>query len=203
LSWQRQLKRWPGWVLLVLVVAGFLAVGATHDTGPRTPDERLEDISSRLACPICAGESVFESRNSDSDAIRTEIKAQIAQTNLSDTQIITYIAQRYGARVLLVPKSSGLDSLVWALPVAALVCAVVGLTFAFRRWRLAADTIPDDADRALVAAAIAHDAGEPAPPLEPATTTDSGVTVEPAAADPPAGDPGAGEGDPDEAGDGS
>ena len=76
LSWQRQLKRWPGWVLLVLVVAGFLAVGATRDSGPRTPDERLEDISSRLACPICAGESVFESRNSDSEAIRTEIRAQ-------------------------------------------------------------------------------------------------------------------------------
>jgi cytochrome c-type biogenesis protein CcmH len=145
-------------VLLVLVVVGFLAVGSTRDAGPRTPDERLEDISSRLACPICDGESVFESRNSDSEAIRTEIKAQIAQSNLSDTQIITYISDRYGARVLLVPKASGIDALVWALPVAALVCAVIGLIFAFRRWRLAADTVPDDADRALVAAAMADDA---------------------------------------------
>ena len=161
MSWQRQLKRWPGWVLLVFVVVGFLAVGANRHTGPRTPDERLEDVSSRLACPICAGESVFESRNSDSEAIRTEIRAQIAQSNLSDTQIITYIADRYGARVLLVPKASGIDALVWALPVAALVCAVVGLAFAFRRWRRAVDTVPDDADRALVAAALERDS-EPA-----------------------------------------
>jgi len=43
---------------------------------------------------------------------------------------------------------------VWALPAAALVCSVVGLAFAFRRWKLAADTVPDDADRALVAAAL-------------------------------------------------
>ena len=28
------LKRWPGWVLLVRVIAGFRAVGATRSTGP-------------------------------------------------------------------------------------------------------------------------------------------------------------------------
>ncbi|MEO6158044.1 MAG: cytochrome c-type biogenesis protein CcmH [Ilumatobacteraceae bacterium] len=155
---QHQLKRWPGWILLVLVVVGFLAVGSSRSAGPRTPDERLEDISSRLACPICAGESVFESRNVDSDNIRTEIKAQIDQGTSSDTQIITFIADRYGARVLLVPNASGLDALVWALPVAALLCAVVGLAFAFRRWRLAIDTVPDDADRALVASALVDSA---------------------------------------------
>jgi cytochrome c-type biogenesis protein CcmH/NrfF len=49
---------------------------------------------------------------------------------------------------------------VWALPVAALVCAVVGLGVAFRRWKAAADTVPDDADRELVAAALAGDAEE-------------------------------------------
>jgi cytochrome c-type biogenesis protein CcmH len=58
--------------------------------------------------------------------------------------------------VLLVPRSTGIDALVWALPVAALVCAVVGLGAAFRRWKAAADTIPDDADRRLVAAALAN-----------------------------------------------
>jgi len=39
------------------------------------------------------------------------------------------------------------------LPVAAAVCAVVGLAFAFRRWRRTVDTVPDDDDRALVDAA--------------------------------------------------
>ena len=49
------LKRWPGWVLLVLVVAGLLAVGSTRDAGARTPEERVEEISKQLACPVCNG----------------------------------------------------------------------------------------------------------------------------------------------------
>ena len=72
----------------------------------------------------------------------------------SDTEIISYVADRFGASTLIVPNASGLDALVWALPVAALVCAVVGLGVAFRRWRATIDTVPDDADRRLVAAAL-------------------------------------------------
>lgn len=148
------MKRWPGWVLLVLVVGGLLAVGATRDSGPRTPQERVEAISKRLACPICDGESVFESRNNASVAIRAAITEQVNAGVANDDEIVTYVEQRFGGRVLLVPKATGIDALVWALPAAALVCAVVGLGVAFRRWRLAAGLEPDDADRALVAAAL-------------------------------------------------
>ncbi|MEY2401396.1 MAG: cytochrome c-type biosis protein CcmH [Ilumatobacteraceae bacterium] len=153
----RSLKAWPSWVLLVLVVGGLLAVGAAREAGPRSPKERVEDISRRLACPICDGESVFESRNPDSQAIRVEIARQVETGTVSDDQIINFIEQRFGSKVLLVPRATGIDALVWALPVAALVCAVVGLALAFRRWKAAADTIPDDADRELVAAALAEE----------------------------------------------
>lgn len=156
----RSLKGWPSWVLLVLVVGGLLAVGASRDAGARTPKERVEDISRRLACPICDGESVFESRNADSQAIRIEIARQVDTGTVSDDQIINFIEQRFGSKVLLVPRATGIDALVWALPVAALVCAVVGLGVAFRRWKTEADTIPDDADRRLVAAALASDDGD-------------------------------------------
>ncbi|HEX2784596.1 MAG TPA: cytochrome c-type biogenesis protein CcmH [Ilumatobacteraceae bacterium] len=154
---RQSLKRWPSWVLLVLVVAGLLAVGTTRDSGPRSPKERVEDISKRLACPICDGETVFESRNADSEAIRVEIARQVDTGTVSDDQIINFIAQRFGSKVLLVPRATGIDALVWALPAAAFVCAVVGLGVAFRRWKSAADTIPDDADRRLVADALAEE----------------------------------------------
>jgi cytochrome c-type biogenesis protein CcmH len=150
-------KSWPSWVLLAVVVGGLLAVGATRDAGPRTPKERVEDISRRLACPICDGESVFESRNADSQAIRIEIARQVDSGTVSDDQIINFIEQRFGSKVLLVPRATGIDALVWALPAAAFVCAVVGLAVAFRRWKAAADTIPDDEDRRLVAAALDED----------------------------------------------
>jgi cytochrome c-type biogenesis protein CcmH len=157
---KQSIKRWPSWVLLVLVVGGLLAVGATRDAGARSPKERVEDISRRLACPICDGESVFESRNADSQNIRIEIARQVDTGTVSDDQIINFIVERYGSKVLLVPRATGIDSLVWALPVTAFICAVVGLGVAFRRWKAAADTIPDDADRQLVAAALADERDE-------------------------------------------
>lgn len=153
----RALKRWPGWVLLVFVVAGFLAVGTTRDHGPRTPDERVQAITQRIACPVCDGESVNESANAASAAIRSEVKAQVTTTKASDDEIIAYIVEKFGARTQLLPKATGFESLVWVLPAVAFVCAGVGLFFAFRRWRTNVDTVPDESDRAMVAAALADE----------------------------------------------
>jgi cytochrome c-type biogenesis protein CcmH len=151
------LKRWPGWVLLVLVVAGFLAFGSTRDAGARTPEERVDEISKQLACPICGGETVYESRNTASASIRAEIKAQVSTSDATDDEIIAFVVQQFGAKTQLLPKATGFESLVWVLPAVALVCASVGLFFAFRRWRHNVDTVPDDEDKAMVAAALAAD----------------------------------------------
>jgi cytochrome c-type biogenesis protein CcmH len=150
----RNAKRWPGWVVLALAAVALRAVGATRDRGPQSTQERVDSIARRLACPICDGESVFESRNNASVSIRNEIEAQVTAGTRSDDEIITFIADRYEGRILLVPRATGVEALVWALPVFAAICAIGGLAFAFRRWKRAADTIPTDADRALVEGAL-------------------------------------------------
>jgi cytochrome c-type biogenesis protein CcmH len=157
-------KRWPGWVLLVFVVVGLLAVGAGRADGPSTPAERAEAIEQRVACPVCDGESVFESRNTASQNIRNRIGVLVGEGELDDDEIIAVIASTYDGRILLVPRASGFDTLVWALPVAALICALAALAFTFRRWRreAAADVDPTDDDRALVAAALASEDEAPA-----------------------------------------
>ena len=160
----RSLKRWPGWVLLVFVVVAFLAVGATRADGPSGPDERADAIAQRVACPVCDGESVFESRNTASVNIRNRIEALVDEGRASDDEIIAEIEASFGGRVLLVPRATGFDALVWALPVAALICAVAALTATFRRWRRerAAMADPTVEERAMVAAALAADGdGEP------------------------------------------
>ena len=43
-TWNTYLKRWPGWLALLFVVVGLLAVGVTRDSGPQTPDERIVAI---------------------------------------------------------------------------------------------------------------------------------------------------------------
>ena len=159
----RRVKRWPGWVLLALAVVGLLAFGATRDTGPRTPDERIEAISKRLACPVCQGESVYESRNPASTQIREAIKRAVADGDQSDEEIIQEIVVAYEGEELLVPTATGVEALAWALPAAAFVIGVIGLAVAFRRWRAntAALGAATDADYELVAKAMADLDDEP------------------------------------------
>ncbi|HUF97967.1 MAG TPA: cytochrome c-type biogenesis protein CcmH [Ilumatobacter sp.] len=161
MSLARTVKRWPAWALLVLVVVGFMAVGTTRDSGPRTEEQRIESISKRLACPTCVGESVFESRNPASQSIVEVIGVEVRRGELSDDEIIQRITAASEGKERLVPSASGIEALAWALPAAAFVIGVTGLAIAFRRWRDASQQLgaATDDDYALVAAAMAvHDA---------------------------------------------
>ncbi len=163
-----QVKRWPGWIVLLFVVVGLVAFGATRDTGPRTPDERVEAIAKRLACPVCQGESVYESRNPSSDRIRVAIRQGVREGELTDEQIIDRIARAFEGDELLVPTATGIEALAWALPATAFVVGLAGLTIAFRRWQAEARRLGSatDADYALVAAALDDQSLEP-PQNEP------------------------------------
>jgi cytochrome c-type biogenesis protein CcmH len=157
-QWNRKVKGWAGWLTMLIVLAVALTVGATRDTGPHTPADRVDSITQRVACPICDGESVFESQNNASRSIRNEVTELVRANELSDDEIIAFIETRYGADVLLVPKASGFDALIWVLPTIGFVVGVAALVLVFRRWKRDADAVGEvtDDDRALVAAAL-HD----------------------------------------------
>lgn len=157
-----RLKRWPSWLLLAFVVVGLLAIGVSRDGGPQTPDERIVALEKRLACPVCQGESVYESRNSASVQIRELIRQGVQEGRLNDQQIIDGIVTRYNGEELLVPTASGIEALAWALPATAFVVGVAGLTFAFRRWRQASRDLgtATEADYALVQSALVASASE-------------------------------------------
>lgn len=158
-GWNSRVKRWPGWLALLFVVVGLLAVGISRDSGPQTPEERITALEKRLACPVCQGESVYESRNAASVQIRELIRQGVEEGQLSDQQIIDGIVTRYNGEELLVPTSSGVEALAWALPAAAFVAGVAGLVVAFRRWHASAQQLgdPTEEDYALVAAALEHE----------------------------------------------
>jgi cytochrome c-type biogenesis protein CcmH len=138
---------------MAVVLAAALTIGVTRAGGPRANEERVEAIAKTIKCPVCRSESVFDSKADASQNIRDEIARQVA-AGRSDDQIRAFINARFQDQgLLLVPPKSGVDSLVWVLPVVALVLAAGGLVVAFRKWRLAPDTVPTDDDRALVDAA--------------------------------------------------
>ena len=144
-------------MLMGIVTVALLAVGTTRDSGPLTQSDRIDAISKRIACPTCDGESIFVSRATAADAIRKQVARDVAAGQLSDDEIIATIAQSFDAQVLLVPRATGLDSLVWVLPIAVLVCAIAGLVIAFRRWRSQLDADASDEDFVLVEKLLAED----------------------------------------------
>lgn len=159
-------KRWPGWALLGVVLVALLAVGAGRDSGPQNQRERIDAISKRLACPTCDGESVFESRASSSENLRREIARLVADSQLTDDEIVQRIDENYTEDLTLTPDSSGLEGLAWILPVVVAVLAVGGLAAAFRSWSALAARRSTEEDRALVAAARSG-AGDGPPPGDP------------------------------------
>jgi len=146
----KSIKQPTVWVAMAIIVGLLLVVGANNNSGPLTQQERIDQISQRLACPTCQGESVYVSQAPAAASLREEIARQVGGGERTDDEILAFVEQRFGGRVLLVPRSSGVDALMWALPVTALICALAGLVFAFRRWRVSGDVEVSDSDRKIV-----------------------------------------------------
>lgn len=157
-----RLKRWPSWLLMLGVAVALLLVGVLRDSGARTENDRVDSITKRIACPVCSGESVYESRNAASVNIHNKVEDLVRQGSLDDAEIIAVVQKDSSVQLLLVPKRSGFDALAWALPVAAGVMAFAGLALSFRKWVRTDDTVPTDEDRALVEAAQAAQAANDA-----------------------------------------
>lgn len=148
----RRLKSPLGWLVLLFAFVALLVVGVQSESGPSTSQERIDSVSKRLACPTCDGESVFESRGSASVAIKKEVARLVGEGRLTDGEIVRTIESSFGSDVLLVPRSSGLEGLVWALPVAVAVVAVVGMGFVFARWRREGRSLVATADDEVLVA---------------------------------------------------
>ncbi len=142
------------WIFMAAIASALLIFGGLRDSGPLSQQDHIDAITMRLACPTCQGESVYVSRASAAEAIRAEVARQVGSGLRTDDETIAYIEQRFGGQVLLVPRSTGIDSLVWALPVAALIAGAAALVIVFRKWRTSDDGTASAEDSALVDAAM-------------------------------------------------
>lgn len=152
-----RLKSTPVWVVMGIIVVVLLSIGSTRDSGPRTQGDRIDAITKKIACPTCDGESVYVSRASAAEAIRRQVARDVAAGSMGDDQIIASIADTFKAQVLLVPRATGFDSLVWVLPILALVCSIAGLWSAFRRWKRQNAGTATSEDVSLVERLLAED----------------------------------------------
>jgi cytochrome c-type biogenesis protein CcmH len=137
------------WLLMAAVLVVALVIGAQGRSGPLTEAQRVKHIASEIRCPTCRNQSAAESDAAAAKAVRDEIDRRV-RAGEGDGEIVAFMVSRYGSDILLKPQGSGVASLVWALPVVAVVVALAGLAFAFRRWRARPNVEVSAEDRALV-----------------------------------------------------
>ena len=151
-------RRWAPWILLAVVAVTILSVAAFGTRRAPTAQDRVSSISRSVKCPVCAGESVAESNAPASQEIRRQIAEQVQQGQ-TDEQIREYYAAKYGEAILLTPSASGVNALVWILPVVALAIGIAVLVIVFRRWSAVPEKHASVEDRALVDAALRAERG--------------------------------------------
>lgn len=111
--------------------------------------QRTNEVSALLRCPVCQGMSVADSPSEMAVNMKGQVRELLAR-GYTEEQILKYFELSYGQFVLLKPKFEGVNSLVWLLPVIALVIGGAIVFIKLRKLEQApapvAETKSEDAD---------------------------------------------------------
>lgn len=125
--------------LRALVVAVLLALPGTAFAVQ--PDEVLADpaleararaLSAELRCMVCQNQSIDDSDASLARDLRILVRERIKAGD-TDEQVLAYIVARYGEFVLLKPRFSLRNALLWGTPAVLLIIGGVVLVVSIRR----------------------------------------------------------------------
>ena len=130
------LQEWIIWaaglaVLLLLALPGSTA----HAVGPgqELPYDEAEaqSIDRNLMCPVCPAETIDQAQVEISRQMRAIVREMLA-AGASRQEVLDFFVARYGVDVLAAPPKSGVNLVAWALPVAGVLAALVGVLFILR-----------------------------------------------------------------------
>lgn len=96
-------------------------------------EARTAAVASTLRCPVCQGESIQDSPSELALQMRAVVREQLRAGKTPD-EVKAYFVSRYGEWILLEPKVTGLNILLYALPVLLVVGGLALVVFLVRRW---------------------------------------------------------------------
>jgi len=133
------------WLTLISVL---IALPSWANNDPA--EVRLQGIATELRCLVCQNESIAASRADLAVDLRQQIREQI-QAGKTDSEIRTYMVDRYGDFVLYRPPLKTTTVLLWFGPLLLLVFGLLFLAITLKRRRSAlADKVlsTDELERA-------------------------------------------------------
>ena len=115
--------------IALLALAGAIVFAARpHET---TADERIDQITTELRCPVCQGLSVKDSTSETARQMR-DLVAQRVREGKTDAEIEAEFRAAYGDWIFLSPPVSSWSGIVWLVP---LVVVAAGLVLVAGRLR--------------------------------------------------------------------
>lgn len=141
---------------LMLVMALWNGPAGAVQPGEALPDPALEararTLSAELRCMVCQNQSIDLSDAELAHDLRVLVRERLMAGD-SDEQVLDYVVSRYGEFVLLKPRFSLRNALLWGTPVLLLVAGAGVLFFSQRRRKSTTVTLTDaekaDLDRIL------------------------------------------------------
>jgi len=132
----RNIKR-KLFLILLTIIASFYAVGVAYaqDGQPGYPtDDDVNRVAKKLYCPVCPNTPLDVCETKACQDWRAQIRDQLSQ-GWTDQQIIDYFVTQYGERVLAEPQRKGFTSLVWFLPLTAVLIGTGVVYEILKSWR--------------------------------------------------------------------
>jgi cytochrome c-type biogenesis protein CcmH len=113
---------------LVLLVALGGSAAATH-----VSEQTVHDVSAQLRCVVCQNLSVADSPSEMAGQMRAIVREHL-EAGQTPEQVREYFVARYGEWILLAPRRSGFNLLVWGFPLAAVAVGFAVVALLLRRW---------------------------------------------------------------------
>ncbi|MCB1368642.1 MAG: cytochrome c-type biogenesis protein CcmH [Rhodobacteraceae bacterium] len=134
-------------LILILLASPVLAVQPNEILADPGLEERARDISKGLRCLVCRNENIDDSNADLARDLRLLVRERLVAGD-SDEQVTAFVVARYGEYVLLQPKASGSNLLLWAAgPVMLILAGWTAIAFLRRRRPVEAALEPDEEKR--------------------------------------------------------
>ena len=132
----QNMKRKLFLVLLTIIASLFVVrvVFAQGGTPGFPTDDDVNRVAKKLYCPVCPNTPLDVCETKACEDWRAQIRDQLSE-GWSEQQVIDYFVAQYGERVLAEPQRKGFTSLVWFLPLTAVLIGAGVVYEILRNWR--------------------------------------------------------------------
>lgn len=140
-------------VLLAFLFAAQPVLAVNPDEVLKDPalEARARSLSANLRCMVCQNQSIDDSNADLARDLRVLVRERLVKGE-SDEQVIDYVVSRYGEYVLLKPRVSVQNLVLWGAPVGLFFVGILVLFVYSRRRTATSNAAPlSDAEKAEIA----------------------------------------------------